>query len=92
MSVAPAVTPDYSGLLKEQIEVMFGPGTRVIRGQDWSWGNQDGGIGGQGTVQKYIKTGLQVQVKWDRTNKTFFYRMGASGKFDLARVAGECGV
>ena len=25
-------------------------GTRVVRGQDWTWGNQDGGEGSVGTV------------------------------------------
>lgn len=86
--ILPLVTPDYSNLIIEQLEIMFAAGTRVIRGKDWSWGNQDGGIGSQGTVQQFSRTGLQAQVKWDKGG-TYYYRMGAAGKYDLARVAGE---
>jgi len=59
-------------------------GTRVIRGKDWKWGNQDGGVGSLGTV---IGPGSNwmggwCQVQWDN-GECSNYRFGAEGKFDL---------
>ena len=28
------------------------PGARVVRGHDWKWGDQDGGLGREGSVQE----------------------------------------
>lgn len=75
------VYPDYSSYSPPRLSSIFGVGTRVIRGKDWSWGNDDGGIGGVGTVTTALTNGY-LQVIWD-TGKTGTYRMGAKAKYDL---------
>jgi hypothetical protein len=62
---------------------MFTPGTRVRRGPDWQWGNQDGGK--TGTV-KCSGPSSWVDVKWDG-GITASYRVGANGKMDLEIIS-----
>ena len=72
-------------------------GTRVVRGPDWSWRDQDGGEGHLGTVvevqvqeqgegeQKEADGGRApcvVTVQWDCGNRCR-YRCGLGGKYDL---------
>ncbi|XP_066023099.1 E3 ubiquitin-protein ligase MIB2-like isoform X3 [Pocillopora verrucosa] len=63
-------------------------GTRVVRGQDWEWGNQDGGEGFVGTVvqvgrdKKSPATEQLVYVQWDCGGK-HNYRAGIEKKHDL---------
>ena len=73
-------------------------GTRVVRGPDWSWRDQDGGEGHLGTVaevqvqeqgegeQKEEAEGGRapcvVTVQWDCGNRCR-YRCGLGGKYDL---------
>lgn len=63
-------------------------GTRVVRGPDWKWENQDGGEGCVGTVVKIGQdkkspvTAQLVWVQWDCGNKAN-YRAGVHGKHDL---------
>lgn len=63
-------------------------GTRVVRGPDWNWKNQDGGEGNVGTVvqigrdKKSPVTAQIVWVQWDSGNKAN-YRAGVDGKHDL---------
>ena len=63
-------------------------GTRVVRGPDWKWQNQDGGEGHVGSLVEIGKPGNNntpdktVVVQWDsgfRTN----YRVGYQGAYDL---------
>ena len=56
-------------------------GSRVIRGHDWKWENQDGGLGGCGTVQGEISEGW-LDVRWDH-GESNRYRMGAQSSYDL---------
>ncbi|XP_065183994.1 MAM and LDL-receptor class A domain-containing protein 1-like [Sycon ciliatum] len=82
-------TPNYALLSIPQLAIMFGAGTRVLRGRDWQYSFQDGGPTGRGTVQKFVlptssSAPALVQVKWDNGN-VYSYRMGA-GSYDLARV------
>ncbi|KAH3855160.1 uncharacterized protein LOC127870934 [Dreissena polymorpha] len=63
-------------------------GTRVVRGADWDWGDQDSG--GPGTVDTWYlgnRTSLQVVVTWDRDGHHNSYRVGAEGKYDLYILA-----
>ncbi|XP_055898219.1 uncharacterized protein LOC129928325 isoform X2 [Biomphalaria glabrata] len=59
-------------------------GTRVVRGPDWKWKNQDGGEGHMGTVKKV--TGLpqksSVKVIWESGDKNI-YRAGFKDCYDL---------
>lgn len=67
---------------------MIGIGTRVVRGPDWKWGNQDGGEGHVGTVVEVGKAGSEaspdktVVVLWDSGARTN-YRVGYDDAFDL---------
>ena len=61
-------------------------GSRVVRGPDWMWGDQDGGEGNVGTVVQHgqdrnLPDGT-VLVLWD-SGRQANYRAGHSGKFDL---------
>ena len=67
-------------LLRSHVLKLLPVGSRVIRGPDWKWGNQDGP--GEGTVvANDMHTGW-VEVHWD-TDVYNSYRMGAENKFDL---------
>ena len=57
---------------------------RVVRGPDWTWGDQDGGEWHVGTVveSEQYKIGGSVVVQWDSGNRCR-YRCGERGKFDL---------
>ena len=61
-------------------------GTRVVRGPDWEWGNQDGGEGHVGTVVEVGETssngGRAVVVQWD-CGERCRCRCGLEGKYDL---------
>lgn len=57
----------------------FIPGTRVVRGVDWRWDDQDGST--EGTVTGEIHNGW-IDIKWDHGLRNS-YRMGAEGKYDL---------
>lgn len=67
---------------------MLTPGVRIVRGPDWSWGNQDGGEGHTGTVCEIGKAGTvgsperTVVVQWDNGTRTN-YRVGYLAKYDL---------
>ena len=73
-------------------------GTRVLRGPDWSWRDQDGGEGHLGTVAEVQASGEAggeevakaeggrapciVTVQWDCGGRCR-YRCGLGGKYDL---------
>jgi len=63
-------------------------GVRVIRGPDWKWEDQDGGIGNVGTIITTPETDLNrfvprtVTVVWDSGYKGQ-YRAGPKGCYDL---------
>lgn len=69
--------------------MVFDIGIRVVRGQNWSWGDQDGGEGHLGTV---VEIGHEesaskvppmcVQVQWDKGYKNM-YRVGYEEQYDL---------
>ncbi|XP_046664774.1 E3 ubiquitin-protein ligase HECTD1 isoform X3 [Homalodisca vitripennis] len=56
-------------------------GTRVVRGLDWKWRDQDGTPQGEGTVTGELHNGW-IDVTWDHGGSNS-YRMGAEGKYDL---------
>ncbi|XP_031621811.1 probable E3 ubiquitin-protein ligase HERC2 [Contarinia nasturtii] len=58
-------------------------GTRVVRGQDWKWGEQDGPSGsGEGRIISEVGDDGWVRVEWDN-GTTNSYRMGKEGQYDL---------
>ena len=74
----PRPVPTYGPELAALMKV----GTRVVRGKDWMWGNQDGG--GKGTITDLKPPGLPgcFQVKWDAGHHCS-YRMGFDNSYDL---------
>ncbi|KAL2717183.1 E3 ubiquitin-protein ligase HERC2 [Vespula squamosa] len=57
-------------------------GTRVVRGVDWKWGDQDGPPPGEGRVIGELGEDGWVRVQWDNGAMNS-YRMGKEGKYDL---------
>ncbi|XP_059922232.1 E3 ubiquitin-protein ligase HERC2 isoform X1 [Gadus macrocephalus] len=70
----PAAGPELGALMKI--------GTRVMRGLDWKWGDQDGPAPGLGRVIGELGEDGWIRVQWD-TSSTNSYRMGKEGKYDL---------
>ena len=72
------------------------PGSKVVRGNDWQWGDQDGGQGSEGEVKGHASA-LQaesarskVRVEWPG-GVTNSYRLGFHGNVDLLCVEEEVG-
>lgn len=42
---------------------------RVVRGQDWQWGDEDGGPGSVGIVLSFDRKSLTAQVLWEKTSQ-----------------------
>ncbi|MBN3299656.1 HERC2 ligase, partial [Amia calva] len=70
----PASGPELAAMMKI--------GTRVMRGVDWKWGDQDGPSPGLGRVIGELGEDGWIRVQWD-TGSTNSYRMGKEGKYDL---------
>ncbi|XP_013395700.1 uncharacterized protein LOC106162822 [Lingula anatina] len=64
---------EVEGEADPTLQVSMPIGTRVVRGPDWKWENQDGE--GPGTVVGYGK-GSWVRVHWDYTDHDNIYRYG----------------
>ncbi|KAM7290215.1 E3 ubiquitin-protein ligase HERC2 isoform X3 [Ixodes scapularis] len=65
-----------------ELAAMMKIGTRVIRGADWKWGDQDGPAPGEGRVIGELGEDGWIRVQWDN-GSTNSYRMGKEGKYDL---------
>lgn len=67
-------------------------GSRVIRGPDWKWRDQDGGEGSVGIIETISPwsgvEGEGMAVRWPN-DTVFTYRWGADGKHDLVHVEVE---
>ena len=61
---------------------LMGIGTRVVRGLDWKWGDQDGPSPSEGRVIGELGENGWIRVQWDN-GSTNSYRMGKEGKYDL---------
>ena len=61
---------------------LMGIGTRVVRGLDWKWGDQDGPSPSEGRVIGELGEDGWIRVQWDN-GSTNSYRMGKEGKYDL---------
>ncbi|OXU31335.1 hypothetical protein TSAR_012680, partial [Trichomalopsis sarcophagae] len=74
--------PQSVQLSGSELAALMKIGTRVVRGVDWKWGEQDGPPPGEGTVIGELGDDGWIRVKWDN-GATNSYRMGKEGKFDL---------
>ncbi len=59
-----------------------GAGTRVVRGPDWNWDDQDGGPGKTGRLTGATLEGGWREVRW-ANGAANYYRWGAESKYDL---------
>ncbi|KAK7093341.1 E3 ubiquitin-protein ligase MIB2-like [Littorina saxatilis] len=71
------------------------PGSKVTRGRDWQWGDQDGGQGSEGEVKGYENVSPHssrdlLQVEWPSGNVNS-YRVGFHGNVDVTCVEEEVG-
>ncbi|XP_076284957.1 E3 ubiquitin-protein ligase HERC2 isoform X1 [Lasioglossum baleicum] len=74
--------PPSVQLTGKELAALMKVGTRVVRGVDWKWGDQDGPPPGEGHVIHEPGVDGWVRVQWDNGN-TNSYRMGKEGKYDL---------
>ncbi|KAH9148928.1 hypothetical protein LEN26_004371, partial [Aphanomyces euteiches] len=67
------------------------PGDSVVRGEDWIYGDEDGGPGHVGHVVEVVawkqRSGMGVKVKWSYNNHENIYRYGYNGYFDVAQTS-----
>ncbi len=74
-----SLPPPLSG---PELARMMRVGTRVVRGIDWKWGDQDGPNPSEGRVIGELGEDGWIRVQWDN-GSTNSYRMGKEGKYDL---------
>ncbi|XP_043204412.1 E3 ubiquitin-protein ligase HERC2-like [Amphibalanus amphitrite] len=78
-------TPQYQ-LSGPEMAALMKIGTRVVRGEDWKWGDQDGAPSGapsgEGVVIGELGEDGWIRVQWDN-GSTNSYRMGKEGRYDL---------
>ena len=66
----------------EEMAKLMKPGVKVVRGDDFNYGDEDGK--GSGTViEKDSLLPGWCTVRWDNNGNTFSYRMGFQNKFEL---------
>ena len=58
-------------------------GTKVVRGNDWTWEDQDGGDGEEGEIIREKTEDGWVKVYWFSSEQCYWYRMGHDDKYDL---------
>ncbi|XP_044262446.1 E3 ubiquitin-protein ligase HERC2 isoform X2 [Tribolium madens] len=75
--------PKTSCLTGPELASLMKLGTKVVRGADWKWGDQDGSPPGEGRVIGELGDDGWVRVEWSN-GTTNSYRMGIEGKYDLA--------
>lgn len=78
---------DFNNVLEIQEKVkkeeLLALGTRVVRGPDWGWNNQDSE--GPGTVIQHSKKDNWIYVKWDKAGFNA-YRYNEDGKFEIVET------
>eukprot|EP01028_Stygiella_incarcerata_P013677 TRINITY_DN82_c0_g1_i5.p1 TRINITY_DN82_c0_g1~~TRINITY_DN82_c0_g1_i5.p1 ORF type:complete len:209 (+),score=58.76 TRINITY_DN82_c0_g1_i5:90-716(+) len=87
--VTSSVIPQFGSVPDSTLEStlpLLKVGTRVRRGRDWKWDDQDGGSGNFGTVMKdQLPTDEWVEVRWDNGHLNH-YRFGQGPHVDLEVV------
>ncbi|EDV24531.1 uncharacterized protein TRIADDRAFT_56425 [Trichoplax adhaerens] len=83
----PSVPINLSG---PEMAKLMTKGTRVVRGPDWKWGDQDGGPTGLGTIVDELGDDGWIRAQWDNGN-TNSYRMGKESKYDLKLAQSSIG-
>ncbi|KDO19324.1 hypothetical protein SPRG_15526 [Saprolegnia parasitica CBS 223.65] len=84
--------PDASafGPMPMTPQLALSPGDVVVRGDDWIYGQEDGGAGATGDVVELCswkqRAGTGVKVRWRSTNTVALYRYGYNGHYDVYLV------
>ncbi|CAH1402584.1 unnamed protein product [Nezara viridula] len=73
---------DLNAIAGSNIISLLTIGTRVVRGPDWKWGDQDGPPPGEGRIIGELGEDGWIRVQWDNGSANS-YRMGKEGKYDL---------
>jgi len=61
-----------------EIDQLISVGKKVVRGQDWNDGENDGGRGNPGVVMEVLKNKKIIKVKWEKTNHIGNYIYGGN--------------
>jgi len=85
--------PPRNGSKKVTLKGLF-PNCKVVRGQDWNWGDQDGGLGKIGRIVEIHGWDSESErsvatVVWASSNVQNVYRLGHKGKVDLKVAPGH---
>ncbi|KAK9875132.1 hypothetical protein WA026_005925 [Henosepilachna vigintioctopunctata] len=75
--------PSKSSLSGPEIARLMKLGTKVVRGADWKWGDQDGPPPSEGRVVGELGDDGWIRVEWGN-GTTNSYRMGIEGRYDLS--------
>lgn len=72
------------------------PGAKVVRSQDWMWGDQDGGPGSQGEIKAFENVAPDssrnlIRVEWLSKGVANSYRLGYQGHVDIRCTEEEVG-
>ncbi|XP_066141939.1 E3 ubiquitin-protein ligase HERC2 isoform X1 [Euwallacea fornicatus] len=78
--------PSLRSLTGPELANLMKIGTRVVRGADWKWGDQDGNPPGVGRIIAELGDDSWIRVEW-ANGTTNSYRMGVEGKYDLTLAA-----
>ncbi|XP_030756884.1 E3 ubiquitin-protein ligase HERC2 [Sitophilus oryzae] len=74
--------PSLRSLTGAELASLMKIGTKVVRGTDWKWGDQDGNPPGEGRIIGELGEDGWIRVEW-ANGTTNSYRMGVEGKYDL---------
>lgn len=79
------IKPEIESTLPNKVVTMENSyiGALVMRGPDWDWGNQDGGIGSIGVITQDHPIKGAIIVKWSHKTSEHGYRIGLTNKYDL---------
>lgn len=84
----PYLKRHYGEQAEDDITSKLHIGTRVVRGPDWKWGDQDGPSPGEGTIVSELGSDYWIRVQWD-TGAVNSYRMTKDRKYDLTLAQSE---
>ena len=80
---APATPPPESAVPDASVTTANMKRTlRVVRGKDWKWDNQDGGVGKTGVILGSGSSAGWCRVKWEGSSENN-YRIGSDSSYDL---------
>ena len=76
-------------LCDDSSTLQIGVGSKVVRGKDWKWGNQDGGVGSMGRVVALKswngQVGTGLRVRWEKGGENVYrWNLDHGSVFDLA--------